>query len=206
VNCSVGAGVLQRRVRTDGTLACWGSKRKGQASPRAGNRPSSDGLVEPGCSFVEQVPERPGIVGVELERDVPMRVGPVLHTREATVRGVGFRHRLTDQYGFGQDLGLSRVRLEGLAPFQAERPQRRMEEGVARLDRLTLDHVVEPLPVLLPAWRQAAPYLRARIENLRRRRIVTLLVGIHLQVRECLLRTLRIGVGQSYAEEDVEGR
>jgi hypothetical protein len=30
-------------------------------------------------------------------------------------------------------------------------------------------------------------------------------VGIHLQLRQCLLRALGIGVGETHAEKDVEG-
>src|SRR4029077_16172819 len=81
-----------------------------------------------------------------------------------------------------------------------------MEETVARLDRLMLNHVVEPLPVLHPARRQPTPCLRLCVEDLRAWRIVTLRVRIHLELRECLLRALWIGVSQAYAEKDVDGR
>ena len=135
-----------------------------------------------------------------------MRVRAILAARESPVRGVRLGHRLADQCRLGEDLRLPRVRLERLALFEAERPQHRMEEDIAWFDRLTLDDVVEPLPILHPTRRRAAPGARADVEDVHRRRTVALRVRIHLQLRERLLRAGWVFVSEACAEKDVEGR
>jgi hypothetical protein len=65
-----------------------------------------------------------------------VRVRAIPAAREPPVRGVGLGHRFADQCCLGEDLRLPCIGLERLAFFQAERPQHRMEEDVARFDRL----------------------------------------------------------------------
>src|SRR6201999_2284657 len=72
--------------------------------------------------------------------------------------------------------------------------------------RLTLDDLVEALPILHAARGRAAPGARADVEDVHRRRAVALRVRVHLQLRECPLRARGVFLGEASAEKNVEGR
>ena len=61
------------------------------------------GLIEPGCTFLYQVPKVFGIVSVQLQREVPVRVGSKSSARKSAIGGIRLRHRLADQRSVGQD-------------------------------------------------------------------------------------------------------
>src|SRR5690348_755192 len=115
---------------------------------------------------------------------MPMRIRPVQHPRETSFEGVSPRHRFADKRGFGQDLCLPRIRLERFPLFDTQWLEHGVEESIALVDRLALNHFIEPLPVTHSALGHTAPLLALWRDDLRRRRISSLRVRIGTELRE----------------------
>src|SRR6476661_2993360 len=144
----------------------------------------ADGFIEPSGALIEQIPEVIGIVGIECQRVMPVRIRAIHHPRKAALKGVGFRHCFANERTFGEDPGLSRVWLEWLSLFDPQWLQHGVEETIALVDRLVLDHFVDSLPILHSARWHGAPFLSLRRHDLRRRRIGTLSIRIGSELRE----------------------
>src|SRR6476661_7832293 len=95
----------------------------------------ADGFVKPGSALIEQIPEVIGIVGIECQRVMPVRIGSIHHPSKAALERVRLGHRLTDERAFGKDPGLSRVGLEWLALLDTEWLKHCVEETIALIDR-----------------------------------------------------------------------
>src|SRR6476469_1980081 len=115
---------------------------------------------------------------------MPVRIWAIHHPRKAALKGVDFRHCFANERTFGEDPGLSRVWLEWLSLFDPQWLEHGVEETIALVDRLALDHFVDSLPILHSARWHGAPLLSLRRHDLRRRWISALRIRISSELRE----------------------
>src|SRR5258705_7403687 len=135
-----------------------------------------------------------------------MRIGTVTGPLETFVERVGFRHRLANERGFGEDLLLSRVGLERLALLNAERPKHGHEETITVSQCLLVEDGGEALPICHPAWGHLTPYLAPGRKEFTLRGILSLAVGIDSHRSHECLRFCGIGFQHPIAQANVESR